>query len=443
MNRVFPCITLLLVAAYISVSTPAKSSQSSIELDGIDASKLFSNSFESATLIATLDAIAFSSLGQYTSIAIGDDGFPVISYYDQTNSALKVAKCNDLACFGGDETITTVDSFGDVGQYASIVIGTDGFPVISYYDQTNSALKVAKCNDLACFGGDETITTVDGSPSSAQGHHASIAIGADGLPIISYRGVNGALRVVKCNDPACSGGDETITTVDPYVYPIYSGGWHTSIAIGSDDLPVISYRDGNLRALKVAKCNDLACSGGDETITTVDEPTLYDDIGAHSSITIGVDGMPIISYFHEHQGIVHRPLTSALKVVKCNDLACSGGNETITFLDVGSNPGYVGEFVHYVGLHTSMTIGPDGLPLISYFEVISRSYAGESGAALKVAKCNDLACSNATLTIVDSQGIVGRYTSIALGADGLPVMSYHDSEELTLKIAKCGNLACR
>ena len=39
--------------------------------------------------------------------------------------------------------VTTVDSTGDVGEYTSIAIGADKLPVISYRDVTNTDLKVA------------------------------------------------------------------------------------------------------------------------------------------------------------------------------------------------------------------------------------------------------------------------------------------------------------
>ena len=50
-------------------------------------------------------------------------------------------------------TITTMDSGGFVGTYTAIAIGADGFPVVSYYDFTNGNLKVAKCINAACSGG--------------------------------------------------------------------------------------------------------------------------------------------------------------------------------------------------------------------------------------------------------------------------------------------------
>ena len=76
------------------------------------------------------------------SIAIGTDGFPVISYYDATNQDLKVADCGDADC--SSATLITIDAAEIVGQDTSIAIGADGYPVISYYDATKSALKVAR-----------------------------------------------------------------------------------------------------------------------------------------------------------------------------------------------------------------------------------------------------------------------------------------------------------
>ncbi|GAI49825.1 unnamed protein product, partial [marine sediment metagenome] len=56
-----------------------------------------------------------------------------------------VAKCNSADCTS--VSTITVDSGGDVGEYTSIAIGTDGYPVISYHDNNLEALKVAKCKD--------------------------------------------------------------------------------------------------------------------------------------------------------------------------------------------------------------------------------------------------------------------------------------------------------
>jgi hypothetical protein len=380
--------------------------------------RIFSDGFEAAKNIITVLDDPESEVGEQNSIAIGADGFPVISYHDRTTGSLKVAKCNDVACTGKDETISTVDDpDNSVGWYNSLVIGSDGFPVISYHDETAGTLKVAKCNDVACTGSDETITTVDGLVNDV-GDYTSIAIGTDTFPVISYyaRGL-GALKVVKCNDTACSGSNEIITTVDGLASNV--GLWN-SLAISTDGFPVIGYNHFfPARSLKVVKCNDAACAGGDETISTVDG--LDSDVGQFISLAISTDGFPVISY-------QDFSLARALKVAKCNDAACTGSDETITTVD---------GLVNDVGAWTSLAIGSDGSPVISYFD----STAG----ALKVAKCNDPSCSGGdeTISTVDNPANqVGLLSSIVIGVDGLPVISYLDNTTKELKVMHCGRPDC-
>ncbi|MDA0300773.1 MAG: hypothetical protein O3B40_10150, partial [Actinobacteria bacterium] len=148
-------------------------------------------------------------VGRYTSIAIRDNGNPVISYYAAANTALKVAACTTADCTG-TPTITTVDSAGDVGRYTSIAIGDNGYPVISYIDRDNTALKVAACTTNDCTG-TPTITTVDSAVGI--GVFTSIAIGDNGYPVIAYyESANTALKVAACTTADCT-GTSTITTV--------------------------------------------------------------------------------------------------------------------------------------------------------------------------------------------------------------------------------------
>ena len=156
----------------------------------------------------TVDA---PGIGYSSSIAIGANGLPIISYQDNSNSDLRVAACADLAC--STATLTTVDATGSTGFYSSIAIGTDGRPIISYYDASNGALRVAACADVSCSSA--TKTTVD-APGLA-GWFTSIAIGSNGFPVISYFDYqSGDLRVAACADVVCSSA--TKTTVDATGY---------------------------------------------------------------------------------------------------------------------------------------------------------------------------------------------------------------------------------
>lgn len=342
-----------------------------------------------------------NNVGEFSSIAIGADDLPVISYLDFSAFRLKVAHCNDPACAGEDEKISTVPSPGG-GFDTSIAIGADQLPVISYYNASAGSLEVAHCTDPACVNG--KFETVDGP--SGVGPATSIAIGADGLPVVSYLGGDfGDLKVAHCNDPGCSGGDETITTIiDGSPGTI---GSDTSIAIGKDGLPVISFLDFDSGHLEVVGCHDPACSGEDETITAVEDfPPAQEQTNPGTSIDIGADGLPVI---------VYPDPAGAIKVARCNDPACTGGDETVTTVASGSD--------------AAIAIGKGGFPVIVY---------SDPASAIKVARCNDAACTGGdeSITIVNAEENHSySYVSIAIGADGLPVISYHDLTAGALKVA--------
>jgi predicted regulator of Ras-like GTPase activity (Roadblock/LC7/MglB family) len=217
-----------------------------------------------------------------------------------------VAKCANAACSGGASTLSTVDSAGDVGWYASIAIGADALPVMAYFDNSNLDLKVAKCVNAACSGGTSTLSTVDSTGDV--GEYPSIAIGADGLPVIAYRDLtNFDLKVAKCVNAACTAGTSTISTVDSAGFM----GLFASIAIGADGLPVIAYLDNSNGDLKAAKCANAACTGT-STLSTVDSAG---NVGYYISIAIGADGLPVIAYFDASN--------FDLKAAKCANVFCA------------------------------------------------------------------------------------------------------------------------
>jgi hypothetical protein len=88
-----------------------------------------------------------------------------------------------------------------------------------------------------------------------------------------------------------------------------------------------------------------------------------------------------------------------------------------------------------VGAASSLAIGPDGLGLISYWDY--------QNADLKVAHCSSIACFTATAATVDSSGgDVGRDTSIVIGGDGLGLIGYSDATNGDLKVAHSADAAC-
>ena len=111
-------------------------------------------------------------------------------------------------------------------------------------------------------------------------------------------------------------------------------------------------------------------------------------------------------------------------MLHCGNAACNSGN-TATAVDSAG----------LVGLHTSITVGADGLGLISYHEATDNF--------LNVVHCGNAACSSGnSATTVDGAGNVGQYAAITLGSDGLALISYYDATNFELKVFRCSNLTC-
>jgi hypothetical protein len=62
-----------------------------------------------------------------------------------------------------------------------------------------------------------------------------------------------------------------------------------------------------------------------------------------------------------------------------------------------------------------------------------------------VTRCGNAACSadNVTTTVDDPAATVGVHTSIAIGTDGLPVISHQNASAFTLRVTKCATQTCQ
>lgn len=352
------------------------------------------------------------SVGLDPSIALGTDGFLRVAYYDLSNGNLKFARCTDVVCT--TPVITVVDSTGDVGANPSLVMASDGFARISYYDTSNGDLKFARCSEANCST--PTITTVE--TTGNVGVSSSLAIGSDGFARMSYHDAgNGTLKFARCSDSDC--GTAILNTIGP-VSGV--GGAHSDIILGADGFARISHWNLSSLDLDYVRCTNATCSTRTNTsIDTAGTKTL----GAGSSITLGPDGFPRISYLGEESVLTPGAVSSMrgeIKFAQCTNHDCTTPN--ISIVDNSSR----------FGQTTTQDIAADGFAHIAYYD--------EENGILKFAQCTDASCSNPTINTVDATRVSGDFPSLLIGTDGFAKIAYFHHTNGDLKLAQCANPDC-
>jgi hypothetical protein len=337
-----------------------------------------------AWTIETVDS-SIGNVGLFSSLALDFQGSPRISYYDQTNKALKYASYNGTSWT--PETVATGQV--QVGTHASLALYSDGSPGISYYDYPNHALKYSYSTDK---GNTWDHKTVDSSANV--GEHTSLVIDALGQPRIAYYDrTNGTLKYATYNETSW----DTPTVVDTVgTYEPGTSRTNISLKLGLNGVPSIAYHSEVSGALMYAHWN-----GSTWDIQVVDNSA---HVGAHASLVM-VGSKPLIAYR-------------------------DGTNHTLKFAELDATNHWLIQTVDAtgdVGYDDSLAVDSHGSPRIAYF-------AGDPMGDLRLASRDG---SVWNIETVDSDGVVGLFTSIAVGPlTGKPRISYYDSTNGDLKFAR-------
>lgn len=312
-----------------------------------------------------------------------------------------------------------------------------GTPVIAYVDAGDHTLRVVVCGNALCDAKQAaaTYTTVADIGESGQGYGTAVAVGVDGRPLIAFRdGGRGALNVAHCGDPRCEDpGAITITEIDPGISAsaagVNNGAW-SSMTIGADGLPIIAYHDAARGALKIAHCEDAACTTATIAIldrgTGTGEATEASGVGTDTDIAIGPDDLPVVA-FRDAQD-------RALKIARCSDERCTQAVISTVVKEPGLDPGH----------STSMQLAADGSSILAY------SDWSESEPGIYLAKCGTPTCELVSVSRLDrAEG--GESADPALGLDGggNPVIAFRQREpgderaSRVLKVVHCRDLECR
>ncbi|HEU0051237.1 MAG TPA: hypothetical protein VFQ60_04260, partial [Patescibacteria group bacterium] len=304
---------------------------------------------------------------------------------------------------------------GIVGEFPSMVIGSDGYPAISFYDRTNKQIKLAHCLNKGCTSHDLTvIAQVDDGGATAQsmGNWSAIAIGTDGLPLVMYTsstGSNAAVNYKHCRTLSCSSMDAEwmVDSVSGGGGPGMLGAYIHGV-VPSDGRPFFAYYHPSfgLRGVKFLTATT--------TPNTFQIENFSDsNSGKYLDIKINRNGLPIVAYYYDS-----RTMSAQLKTATCTASPCSSNsNFSINSISADTAFPYGG-----LGPWVSMIIGSDGLPAITYQRFNSLS----SQTELYSIECSVIDCSTNVMGLMESSpaGFASGTSAVRLQDGTLGVATY-------------------
>jgi hypothetical protein len=156
--------------------------------------------------------------------------------------------------------------------------------VISY--RAGNELRLARCTTADCAGAAMITPLASGLSDAEKQKPTSIAMGADGFPLVLYAGTIGtAITLVDCGDADCLA--RTSVPIDTV-----ASSAELTLKLDAAGLPAIAYPDLGASSFTIARCTEQDCSG---TIhycrLSASEP-----IGRYSDMDVGSDGFPIAVY---------------------------------------------------------------------------------------------------------------------------------------------------
>ncbi len=274
------------------------------------------------------------------------------------------------------------DDGPDVGMYTSIAVGPDGAPMVSYFDRDTASLKFAqKINGtwqthIVDMGTDNMASGKLGTNGTLTGMYTSLTLRSDdGRPGIAYlahvKDANGAraeVRFVSAQTPhPGSAGDWQMWVVDtaplppddpanPGLFPLPEGlGLFIDSARMPNQAPVVAYYDRGSGDLKLAKFNALA---GQFASAKVLDGSNGVDAGWSPSVAVDTNGVVYVAYVDATANDLKyvSDITNAVPQVIDDGYRVDG--QTVD--------GLPKPVLHFVGSDAALVLPPTGGPFIAY-----------------------------------------------------------------------------
>ncbi|MCB1186081.1 PKD domain-containing protein [bacterium] len=338
------------------------------------------------------------------------DGYPAISYFDETNDALKYARSDTPT---GEDTgdwqdIITVDATSGSGSIGTSLLVVDNTPAIAYY-------RGGGMNDLMYIRSSTTTGTQPGDWSAPvtvwstgfTGQYPDMEIVNGNPAICFYDQSTPGLRYVRSNTTKGELAADWSTAINVDISG--SVGLRPDMEI-VDGNPAISYYDQDLdRLLYIRSDNKFGTFAADWTQKVI--LTGGGFTGYYSSLAV-VGGKPAICYFDWSNKTLLYTSSSSADGALTNDWSLG------FTIDTANSPGEYCSMIEFEGRPVIASYAQDNSSL--HFTQASGSGSGPSEW-------------EAGQTLEDS-GIIGEYSSIA-EVDGKVAIAYYQFSGGNLRYA--------
>lgn len=332
--------------------------------------------------------------------------------YTPTDNSLGVINWNSANYDGTTQNVyfeAVMQNRTGAGIKSSMVLNSSGYPVISSYDKDSGDLKVILCNDANCTGGDETIATVDGCSSC---------------------------------DSTGSVGDYNSIVIDSQTATTYH----------------VSYYDTTNTNLKYATCTTSCGTAANWTVRCLVGDTYEtsktclssssNNVGQYSNIIhqadfIGNDYFPAVAYYDASGGdlyYLHCSNNSCSTLRSGTPICLSGaaGCVNTSAIDAGKYLSMVSENTSTGDAYISYYDATDnsGDPMVAHCTIGGNNACDTSGEWSVNNAISDGAGANA------ESNNQGQYSSITLDSSFFPVVSFQDTTNTELSVAHCNDTNC-
>ncbi len=189
------------------------------------------------------------------SLQLDESGNPVVAYVNTDSQTLDIARCTDPACSSG-VTITSPITLLDDALLVlpSLRLNPSGNPIVAYSE--DGAVKLLRCTDPFCAPGGDTINTIIEGPQLLG--FPSLALTEAGIPVVAFVTAQAELAMATCQDRACR-WSASVRNIGARDFELFT---FPDLELAPGDIPIIAaygVNSDDIPFMQYVQCDTAQC----------------------------------------------------------------------------------------------------------------------------------------------------------------------------------------